>query len=87
VFRFVIKRAALQVPKDLVIGTRGIFKIPPWRQLVEEWNKQYPSGHRQRFDQPGYTAEKMFRNTFVDGYRAVTGLKYYAPKAINKQKR
>ena len=86
VFRFVIRRAALQVPKDLVIGNRGIFKFPPWRQLVEEWNKQYPSGHRQRFDQHDRTAEKMFRNAFVDGYRAVTGLKYYAPKAISKQR-
>jgi len=82
VFRFVIERAALQVPRDLVIGTRGIFRFPPWRQLVKEWNKQYPSGHRQRFDQPGTTAEKMFRNAFAAGYRAVTGLKYYAPKAL-----
>ena len=82
VFRFVIERAVLQVPRDLVIGTRGIFEFPPWRQLVKNWNKQYPSGHRQRFDQPGYTAEKMFRNAFAAGYRSVTGVKYYASKPI-----
>jgi hypothetical protein len=78
VFRFVMERATSQVPNDLVIGARGALTFPPWRQLVEEWNKQYPSGHRQRFDQSGYrTAEKMFRNAFAAGYRAVTGLKYY----------
>jgi hypothetical protein len=77
VFRFAWKRATPQVPNDLVLGARGALKFPPWRQLVEEWNKQYPSGHRQQFDQSGYrTAEKMFRNAFAAGYRAVTGLDY-----------
>jgi len=77
VFCFVMERVTSQVPKDLVIGARGAFKFPSWRLLVEEWNKQYPSGHRHRFDQSGdHTAEKMFRNAFVAGYRTVTGLKY-----------
>ena len=77
VFRFAWERATPQVPNDLVLGARGALKFPPWRQLVEEWNKQYPSGHRQQFDQSGYrTAEKMFRNAFAAGYRAVTGLDY-----------
>jgi hypothetical protein len=80
VFRFAWERATLQVPNDLVIGARGTLKFPPWRQLVEEWSKQYPSGHHQRFDQCGYTAEKMFRNAFAAGYRAVTGLKYYVQR-------
>jgi hypothetical protein len=85
VFRFVVERGTMHVPKDLVIGTSGKFMFPPWRQLVGEWNKQYPTGHRQRFDQPGHTAEKMFRNAFVAGYRTVTGLTYYAPKPITSK--
>jgi hypothetical protein len=81
VFRFVIERVTFQVPNDLAIAARGTFKFPPWWQLVEEWNKQYPRGHRKRFDQSGdHTAEKMFRNAFAAGYRAVTGLKYYVQK-------
>jgi hypothetical protein len=81
VFRFVMERATSQVPKELVTGARAAFKFPPWQQLVEEWNEQYQSGHRHRFDQPGYTtAEKMFRNAFAAGYRAVTGLKYYVQR-------
>jgi len=78
VFRFAWEKAKPRVPSDLVIGARGALTFPLWRQLVEEWNKRYPGGHRQRFDHSGNrTAEKMFRNAFAAGYRAVTGLKYY----------
>jgi hypothetical protein len=80
VFRFVVERATSRVLNESVAGAHGALKFPPWRQLVEEWNKQYPRGHRQRFDQPGYTAGKMFRNAFAAGYRAITGLKYYVPE-------
>ena len=69
-------------PKDLVPGTRGTFKFPRWRAMVEEWNKSYPEGHKWRFDHSGYTAEKMFRNAFADDYEAVTGQKYYAAKPL-----
>jgi hypothetical protein len=41
------------------------------------------SEHRWRFDQPVcYTAKKMFRNAFADGYEAITAKKYYRPKAL-----
>lgn len=77
VFRFVLERATTQVPNELVIGAHGALEFPPWRQLVEEWNKQYPRDHRWRFNQPDPTAEKMFRKSFAASYQAVTGLKYY----------
>ena len=79
VFRFVLEKATPRLTNDSVVGARGAFKFPPWRRLVEEWNEQYPSGHDKRFDRRGYTAEKMFRNAFAAGYRAVTGRKYYVP--------
>ena len=75
-----MERAELYPPKDLIPETRGTFKFPPWREMVEEWNKPLPKDHRWRFGQPGYTAEKMFRNAFADGYEAITGKKYYRPK-------
>jgi hypothetical protein len=82
IFRFVMERAEPLPPKDLVPGTRGTFKFPPWRTLVKEWNKPLPKDHRWRFDQFGYTAEKRFRNAFADGYEAITGKKYYRPKRL-----
>ena len=82
VFRFVMERASPFPPKDLVPGTRGTFEFVPWGKMVKEWNKPPPDGHKWRFDQPGYTAQKMFRNAFADGYEAVTGRKYYVPKPL-----
>ena len=81
-FRFVMEKVEHIAPKDLVPGTRGTFKFPRWREMVEEWNKSYPEGHKWRFDHSGYTAEKMFRRAFADGYEAVTGQKYYAAKPL-----
>ncbi len=69
-------------PKDLIPGTRGAFKLPRWRAMVEEWNKSYPEGHKWRFDQSDNTAEKMFRRAFADGYEAVTGQKYSAARPM-----
>ena len=77
-----MERAEPYPPKDLIPGTRGTFKFPPWREMVKEWNKPLPADHRWRFDQPGYTAEKMFRNAFAVGYEAVTGRKYPHPKPL-----
>ncbi len=77
IFRFVMERVAYQIPEDSIGEAHGEFRFPPWRQLVGEWNKQYPSGHRKRFDQTDRTAEKMFRNAFVAGYRSVTGTQYH----------
>jgi hypothetical protein len=82
IFRFVVERAKPVPPKDLIPGTRGTFDFPPWSGMVEEWNKPLPKGHPWRFDQPGYTAQKMFRNAFADGYKAVTGKKYYDQKPL-----
>jgi hypothetical protein len=82
IFRFVMERAEPYPPKDLIPGTRGTFKFPPWGEMVKQWNKPLPKDHRWRFDQPGYTAEKMFRNAFADGYEAVTGMKYYRPRPL-----
>src|SRR5215204_25289 len=82
VFRFVMERAKLYPPKDLVPGTRGTFKFPRWKAMVKEWNKSLPDGHRWRFDQSDTTAEKMFRNAFADGYEVVTGQKYYRAKPL-----
>lgn len=82
IFSFVMEMAEPIPPKHLVPGTRGTFKFPRWRAMVEEWNKPLPDGHGWRFDQSGNTAEKMFRNAFADGYEAVTGQKYYAAKPL-----
>ncbi len=82
VFRFVIERADPHLPKDLVPGARGTFNFPHWRDMVQEWNKPLPKDHRWRFDQPGYTAEKMFRNAFAKGYGAITGKKYHRQKPL-----
>jgi hypothetical protein len=82
IFRFVIDRADPILPKDLISGTRGAFKFPPWKTMVGEWNKQLPKGDRWRFDQPGYTAHKMFRNAFADGYKAITGKEYHRQKPL-----
>ncbi len=82
IFRFVMEKAEPVPPKDLIAGTRGTFKFPPWREMVKKWNKSLPKGHGWRFDQSGHTAEKMFRTAFADGYESVTGRKYYAPKPL-----
>jgi len=82
IFRFVMKRAEPYPPKDLIPGTSGTFKFPPWRELVKEWNQPLPRDHEWRFDHPGYTPEKMFRNAFANGYKAITGKKYYDPKPL-----
>lgn len=81
-FRFVMEKAEPISPKDLIPGTRGTFKFPPWREMVKKWNEPLPKDHRWRFNQSGYTAEKMFRSAFADGYEAVTGQKYYAAKPL-----
>ena len=82
IFSFVMEKVEPIPPKDLVPGTRGTFKFPRWRKMVEEWNKSYPKGHKWRFDQFGNTAEKMFRRAFADGYEVVTGQKYYVAKPL-----
>jgi hypothetical protein len=50
--------------------------------MLREWNKQFPKDGRWRFDQPGYAAQKMFRNAFAAGYKAVTGKEYHPPKPL-----
>jgi hypothetical protein len=86
VFRFVMERATPQTPRDLVSGTRGTFKLPPWRHMLKEWNTCFSTSHKYRFDQPDPTAEKMFRNAFTDGYRNVTGQEYFRPRPILTKK-
>jgi hypothetical protein len=36
-FRYVMEKVEPIPPKDLVPGTRGTFKFPPWREIVEKW--------------------------------------------------
>lgn len=82
IFRFVMQRVDPILPEDLVPGTRGAFDFPPWRKLKDEWNKRLLRDDKWRFDQPGRTAEKMFRSAFVEGYKTVTGRDYHPSKPL-----
>ena len=84
VFQFVMERVKLLPPKEPVPGTRGVFKFPRWRLMVEEWNKQCPPG--QRFNQKDRKAEKKFRKAFEAGYQNVTGHKYFAQNPITTRR-
>jgi hypothetical protein len=78
----VLERVDPIPPKDLVPGTQGVFNFPPWKDLKDEWNGRFPRDDRWRSGQPGNTAEKMFRDAFANGYRAVTGREYHPPKFV-----
>jgi hypothetical protein len=72
VFRFVLKQSKINI-----VNTREYLarlELPPWRQMLESWNKQFSEGDPQR-----YPDVRNFRRDFDRGQQAVIGTAWGLP--------
>jgi hypothetical protein len=72
VFRFVLDQSEINVVNTE--ESLGRVELPPWRRMLESWNKQFSEGDPRR-----YSDVRNFRRDFDRGQQAVIGTEWGLP--------
>jgi hypothetical protein len=72
VFRFVLDQSKINIVNTGEYLAR--LELPPWRQMLESWNKQFSEGDPRR-----YSDVRNFRRDFDRGQQAVIGTEWGLP--------
>jgi hypothetical protein len=72
VFRFVVNQSEVRIVNSEEYLAR--LKLPPWRRMLENWNRQFSEGDPQR-----YPDVRNFQRDFRRGQKGVIGTKWGLP--------